>query len=206
MKIEWLGHSCFLIESKGYRIVLDPYADGSVPGYEPIRVEADEVLCSHEHADHSGISSVTIRKGAASPFTVKKLPSYHDGSKGAFRGENTIHILDDGEYRIAHLGDLGCRPEPKQMEILKGLDILLIPVGGFYTIGGEQAASLAVQLRPKVCIPMHYRGDSFGYEEIHTANEFLDLRGDIIIRADSVLEYPEHGLKGTVVLKPRYAK
>ena len=202
MKIEWLGHSCFVVESKGYRIVLDPYSDGTVPGYKPIRSEADEVLCSHEHADHNGISTVTLRRGTDSPFTVTELPSWHDGKKGALRGKNTIRILDDGEYRIAHLGDLGCCPDSEQMKVLRGLDVVMIPVGGFYTIGGEQAASLIIQMRPRICIPMHYRGENFGYSEISSPFDFLDLQDEITTLQKSWIDLPGDPVSGVVVLSP----
>ena len=78
MKITWLGHSCFIVESQGYQIVLDPYQDGSVPGFAPIRVEADQVLCSHGHFDHSGTECVSLRQGAASPFTVETIDTWLD--------------------------------------------------------------------------------------------------------------------------------
>lgn len=203
MKIVWLGHSCFLVESKGYRIVLDPYRDSSVPGYSPLRIEADEILCSHEHADHSGTECVSLRKGGESPFTITKLSTWHDGRKGALRGPNTIHILDDGTYRIAHLGDLGCRPEPEQMEQLTGLDLVMIPVGGFYTIGGEQAASLAIQMRPRVCVPMHFRGDGFGYSEISSANDFLDLQSRVTVRGGSEFSLEDEDVRGVILLTPQ---
>ena len=104
MKITYLGHSCFKIESQDYSIVLDPYQDGKVPGYLPIRETADQVLCSHGHGDHCGVENVTLRSGGTSPFTVEAIETWHDGQQGALRGQDTIHILDDGQCRIAHLG------------------------------------------------------------------------------------------------------
>ena len=128
MTITYLGHSCFKIESKGFSIILDPYQDGKVPGYKPLRETADQVLCSHGHGDHCGTENVTLREGAESPFTVETIHTWHDDQQGALRGEDTIHILDDGQCRVAHLGDLGCEPTPEQREELKGLTALLIPV------------------------------------------------------------------------------
>lgn len=93
MKITWLGHSCFTVESQGYRIVLDPYKDGSVPGLAPVRVEADQVLCSHGHGDHCGTEGVSLRQGRPSPFTVETINTWHDDKEGALRGPNTIHVL-----------------------------------------------------------------------------------------------------------------
>lgn len=158
MNITYLGHSCFKIESQGYEIVLNPYQDGKVPGYLPIRETADAVLCSHGHGDHCGAECVTLREGGRSPFTVETIHTWHDSQQGALRGPDTVHILDDGRCRAAHLGDLGCELTPEQKEKLHGLAALLIPVGGHYTIGAIQANRLASELDPAVVIPMHYRG------------------------------------------------
>ena len=88
MKITWLGHSCFTVESQGYKIVLDPYKDGSVPGLAPVREEADLVLCSHGHGDHCGTECVSLRQGTPSPFTAETIDTWHDNKKGALRGPN----------------------------------------------------------------------------------------------------------------------
>ena len=139
MKLTWLGHSCFKVESKGYCIVIDPYADGYVEGFPPLRAEADLVLCTHEHGDHNARSVVTLREGKASPFQITEIASFHDDVQGKKRGKNTIYLLDDGECRIAHLGDLGCGLTDEQKRQLAGLDALLVPIGGFFTIDAGQA-------------------------------------------------------------------
>lgn len=190
MTLTYLGHSCFLVESQGYGIVLDPYEPGSVPGYAPVQAQADQVLCSHEHRDHHGVDQVTLRQGAASPFQITTISTWHDDQQGALRGPNTIHILDDGQCRIAHLGDLGCELTGAQKEQLKGLTALLIPVGGFYTIDAAQAKALAEELQPQVVIPMHYRGEGFGYDVIGPLKDFTSLW-------DHVTEYPGSKLELT---------
>ena len=83
MTLTWLGHSCFLVQSQGYQIVLDPYAPDSVPGYLPVCAEADQVLCSHEHRDHHGVEQVTLRQGGTSPFTIETISTWHDDQQGA---------------------------------------------------------------------------------------------------------------------------
>ena len=93
-----------------------------------------------------------------SPFTITEIHTWHDDARGTKRGSNCIRIFDDGTYRVAHLGDLGCELEPEQIEALKGLDAVMIPVGGFYTIDAKQAKALIDQIEPRVTIPMHYRG------------------------------------------------
>ena len=92
------------------------------------------MLCSHEHRDHNGKEAVTLRQGMNSPFTVRTIDTWHDDQQGTLRGSNLIHILDDGQFTVAHLGDLGCELMQSQIEELEGLDALLIPVGGYYTI------------------------------------------------------------------------
>lgn len=202
MKITWLGHSCFIVESQGYQIVLDPYRDGSVPGFAPVRVEADQVLCSHGHGDHSGTECISLRQGAASPFTVETIDTWHDDKNGAKRGPNTIHILSDGQCRIAHLGDLGCDLTLEQKDKLRRLTALLIPVGGFFTINAAQAKALVDELAPTVAIPMHYRGRGFGYPVIGKVDKFTKLCGNVITYPSSELELSPQTSRQTAVLKP----
>ncbi len=201
MKITWLGHSCFIVESQGYQIVLDPYQDGSVPGFAPIRVEADQVLCSHGHGDHSGTECVSLRQGAASPFTVETIDTWHDDKNGAKRGHNTIHILSDGQCRIAHLGDLGCDLTLEQKDKLRRLTALLIPVGGFFTINAAQTKALVDELAPTVAIPMHYRGRGFGYPVIGKVDKFTKLCSNVITYPSSELELTPQTSRQTAVLK-----
>lgn len=203
MNITYLGHSCFKIESRGYEIVLDPYQDGKVPGYKPLRVTADQLLCSHGHGDHCGLECVSLRSGGHSPFTVETIDTWHDDRQGALRGSNTIHILDDGLCRIAHLGDLGCELTPEQKDRLRGLTALLIPVGGYYTIDAAQAGRLADELAPRVAIPMHYRGKGFGYDVIGPLEDFTALRSDVREYPGPALELTPETARHTAVLRPQ---
>lgn len=203
MNITWLGHSCFKIESKGFSIVLDPYQDDKVPGYRPVRETADQVLCSHGHGDHCGVENVTLRQGGTSPFTVETIDTWHDSQQGALRGKDTIHILDDGQCRVAHLGDLGCELTAQQKDRLRCLTALFIPVGGYYTIDAAQAGKLADELAPTVVIPMHYRGDGFGYDVIGPLEDFTALRSDVVTYPGSTLELTPETVGQTAVLKPK---
>lgn len=202
MKITYLGHSCFKLESQGYSIVLDPYQDGKVPGYQPVRETADQVLCSHGHGDHCGVENVALRQGGTSPFTVETIETWHDDQQGALRGQDTIHILDDGQCRVAHLGDLGCELSPEQVDRLHGLTALMIPVGGYYTIDAVQASRLADELDPTVVIPMHYRGEGFGYDVIGPVEAFTALRAHVAAYP-STLELTPETAKQTAVLTPQ---
>ena len=203
MKITWLGHSCFKVESKGETVILDPYSDGSVPGLAPVREKADLVLCSHEHGDHNARSCVTLTEGAADAISVTKLDTWHDEARGAKRGPNTIHILEDGEVRIAHLGDLGCELTENQKEVLKGLDALLIPVGGFYTIDAAQAAKLAKELSPRTVIPMHYHSEHFGFDVIGTVEEFTERMQGEKQYLDSEVLVSNSCMPAVTILRPK---
>ena len=171
-KLTWIGHSCFRIEEDGYVVILDPYADGSVPGLSKVREEADLVLCSHEHGDHNARSVIKLREGKKNPWKITYIDTWHDDAKGRKRGPNRITILDDGTCRIAHLGDLGCPLTEEQEKDLKGVDILLVPVGGHFTIDGNEAADLVKKTAPAVAIPMHFRSPEFGFDVISTVDGF----------------------------------
>ena len=176
LKITWHGHSCFTLEEEGYSIVLDPFADGAVPGFGNLRLEADQVLCSHDHFDHNAVQCVKIREGAAS-------------------------IYDDGEYKVAHMGDIGCPPTAEQKEALKGIDVMLMPVGGFFTLEPEDVCALAAELKPRMLVPMHYRGEGFGYDVIAPLEKYASLCGGLTQLDKSGLSLPEDLQAGTVALK-----
>ncbi len=198
VRITWFGHSCFLAESEGYTIMLDPYKDGYVPGLPPMRASANRVLCSHGHGDHGAVEVVTVIPKAASPFRVTEMGTYHDDQNGALRGLNTIHILDNGSVRVAHLGDLGCELTAEQKKELTGLDAVMVPIGGFFTIDAWQAKKLMDEIRPKVIIPMHYRSERFGFDGLGTLEDFTGLY-------ERVVEYPGNALEISADTKPQVA-
>ena len=207
MKITWIGHACFKIESDGYSIVLDPYADGSVPGFTPVREKANMVLCSHGHGDHNAADCVELTNGGENPFTITRIETEHDSQMGKQRGMNTIHILDDGNSRIAHLGDLGCGLDEKQIELLYGLDAVMIPIGGYYTIDIQQAVKVIDQIKPKMILPMHYMsnekaGIAFGYEVLDTVTDFLEFFDKVVTLEESTVDTLNIPAK-VVVLKPQ---
>ncbi len=182
LAITWHGHACFSLEMDGWRIVLDPYADGSVPGLQPLRLTAHAVYTSHSHGDHSYTQAVELQSAPGpSPWRVTPIPSFHDDAQGSKRGPNTIHLLEAGEFRVAHMGDIGCALTPEQQQALSHLDALLLPVGGFYTIGPAEASAMADSLSPRVVIPMHYRTDDHGLAPIGRLEDFLALRKDVTV-------------------------
>lgn len=172
MRIIWNGHACFTLVSGDYCLVLDPY---TLEVYPPLSVEADEVLCSHGHRDHDHVESVTFRKGGVSPFRVQKMPVFHDGEQGALRGENTVHIIDGEGLRVVHCGDLGHLLSREQLDTLGRVDLLLIPVGGYYTIDAAEAKAVVDAVAPRIAVPMHYRHGEFGLRPVGEVEEFLRL-------------------------------
>lgn len=172
MKIEYLGHACFRLNDQ---LVIDPYIDGSVPGLDALRTSGVKVICTHGHADHSGVECVEIRPGECE-FEISEVPSFHDDRGGTLRGPNTIFVIKskDGE-KLVHLGDLGHFPNDEQLKAISDADYLLIPVGGYYTIDAEMAVKICEASNPKCVIPMHYRTASSGYPELATVDTFLNL-------------------------------
>lgn len=201
LEITWHGHSCFTLTAEGYSLVMDPYEPGSVPGLDPLDLFADEVLCSHGHADHACEWVVTLPEEASeSPFKVQKIQTYHDPEHGALRGENTIHILQYGNLKAAHLGDLGCSLTPQQKKQLTGLDVMMVPVGGFFTIDAKEAYALVKELMPRIVIPMHYRGADFGYEQIGRLQEFTRLMDNVVTYDTNIIEVTKKTPAQTAVL------
>jgi len=188
MKITYLGHSCFKFEKDGFALIVDPYKAGSVPGYAPLKEKANQVLSTHKHGDHFGWDEVKLATTRAdTPFTVSFIETFHDDKNGTLRGFNNVIIVDVDGLRLVHMGDIGCMLEDEDLKKIKGCDVLLIPVGGFYTIDAAQAKAYVDKLDPKITIPMHYRGEGFGYDEIGTVDEFIKLF-DRVESAGSELE------------------
>lgn len=186
MKITWLGHATFLVEADdGTRIITDPFEAGSYDGavgYAPITDRADIVTVSHDHADHNAVDAVQgqpeVVRGSESR-TIKGIPirgvgTYHDESRGQDRGRNTIFVMEVDGVRVGHLGDLGHPLSDEESESLGQVDVLLAPVGGYYTIGPEEAKEVAERLGAKVIIPMHYKTEALGFP-IQPVDDFLKL-------------------------------
>lgn len=170
MNIQYYGHSCFKIVTKPagrgreeVTIFLDPF-DKSV-GLRPPQGNADIVLVSHDHSDHNNAGAL---KGEPyvidipGEYSVKGIniigiSSYHDNKSGRERGLNTLYILESENLRVCHMGDLGTDLTEKQFESINGIDILMIPVGGKYTIDAKTAVEIIKKIEPRVVIPMHFK-------------------------------------------------
>lgn len=167
MYITWLGHACFKLQDKtgsdGITIVTDPF--NSTTGLKPPRLEADILTISHGHHDHSNREAVkgnpfvidTAGEYEIKGVAIEGVEAFHDDKKGGERGKNIIYRIDMDDITVVHLGDLGQTLEPKQLESLVGADILMIPVGGKYTLDAKKAVEVVSQIEPRIVIPMHYK-------------------------------------------------
>lgn len=152
MKLIWHCHACFELISADGSVVFDPYSPGSVRGLELSPLRADCVICSHGHSDHNYTDGVEL-SGIEPGFSLTQVPTYHDGKLGALRGDNLCSVVEAEGMRIAHLGDLGHTLDPETAAKLKPLDVLMIPVGGYYTICPQQAKEIAIALDAKRSSP-----------------------------------------------------
>ncbi len=202
MIVKWLGHSCFLITSMGgIRIVTDPYTTDGGINYSPIEETADIVVISHSHGDHSNVSAVhgtpEVVKGngtkTAKGIQFRGIATYHDASQGQQRGPNTIFCFNVDDLKLCHLGDLGHVLSPGQINEIGAVDILFIPVGGFYTIDASAASQVCGQLKPKVVIPMHFKTPKCSYP-IADVEGFLKGKKDVKRIGDSEAEFERERL------------
>lgn len=162
MKIRWRGHASFIIETQNQTIVTDPF-DKKV-GYPLEPLAADLVTISHEHYDHNAPETLKGRphliKGSGlhelSGISIRGVASYHDHSNGRERGANTIFKISSEGVDLVHLGDLGHPLSARQMEEIGNVDILLVPVGGKFTIDAGEAVGVVNALQPKIVVPMHF--------------------------------------------------
>ncbi|XOB40265.1 MAG: MBL fold metallo-hydrolase [Candidatus Nealsonbacteria bacterium] len=188
MKIVWHGHSLFQIttnpeKNNQVQIVIDPF-DKSI-GLRVPKLEADILLVTHQHYDHNNIKAVS-----GNPFLIegpgeyevkgvfiRGILSFHDDSRGKERGMNTIYVMESEDIKLCHLGDFGQKElTEEQMEKIGEIDILMIPVGGNYTISLKEVAKIMSQLEPKITIPMHYAIPKLKIK-LNPLNRFLKMFG-----------------------------
>ena len=190
MDIYPLGLSSFRVKGKTGTVVLDPF-DPKLVGLKFPKVEqVDVVTVSHEHPDHNAVAEVL--SGGSEPFVIQGpgeyeikeigvigIGSYHDNSQGSERGKNTIYKLTIDGMNICHLGDLGHKLTDEQVDRIGEVDILMIPVGGKYTIDAERASEVVAQIEPTLVIPMHYKREGMGeaFEEVDGVDKFLKEMG-----------------------------
>jgi L-ascorbate metabolism protein UlaG (beta-lactamase superfamily) len=208
MRIQWYGQSSFRLTGE-HSVFIDPFgvmnrlsAQGLQFDYPPIEgVDADLLLITHEHGDHNAVdviegSPFTLRSTAGtleSPLgPVTAVASEHDDVAGTKRGPNTIFVFTLDGLRIAHFGDFGqSELRPEQADAIGDVDVLILPVGGGPTVGGEHAAAIVRRLRPRLVIPMHYRTEAVNF--LDPPEAFLEALGAHVEHADSSeIEVEQH--------------
>ena len=192
MKITWLGHSAFLLEeSTGTTVVTDPYGE-SIVGYRMRQVTADAVTLSHHHRDHDEVGRVagspqvfdTVGAWEVKGVDITSMHSWHDPEQGSKRGPNLIFKYRMDGVGLCHLGDIGEECDAETGDLIGTVNVLMIPVGGNYTIDAAQAKEYVDFLMPDIVIPMHFRTPSCAVD-IGRLDDFLDLFDDEqIVRVD----------------------
>jgi L-ascorbate metabolism protein UlaG (beta-lactamase superfamily) len=194
MKIKYLAHAAFLITSaKGTRIITDPYETSGGLKHREIQETADIVTVSHEHGDHNNVSAVkgnpkVVKTSAeVKDIKIKAVPTAHDDKGGSQRGKNTVFCFEVDGVNICHAGDLGHVLTAEQVKAIGKVDVLMVPVGGFFTIDAVTATKVCEQLKPKVIIPMHYKTDKLNFP-ITGVEDFLKGKSDVTRSNDSEIE------------------
>ncbi len=186
MKITYRGHATFVLESGQTILLIDPF-DEQV-GYPMDRVPAGFVLVSHEHGDHNNVALAEGRprvirglvegkwrtvKETVDGIAISSIPTYHDDTKGTQRGRNTVFIVDAEGLRVVHLGDLGHPLDDEAVKTIGRPDVLMVPVGGHFTVEAAQAHAVVARLHPRIVIPMHYKTEVNAGWPIATIDPFL---------------------------------
>jgi L-ascorbate metabolism protein UlaG (beta-lactamase superfamily) len=220
--LTWFGQSCFLLESTtGTRVVMDPIP-ANIGYLPPAGLRADAVTVSHEHPDHNNLALVhgkpKILRGLTpdkkgwmkidekvKDITIRSVGVYHDSKQGAEIGLNTVFVFEVAGVRIAHLGDLGHTLTDQQISAIGSIDVVLVPVGGKWTIDARKATQVVDEIRPRLAaIPMHFHTDPLTIKDLDKVDGFLSGRSNV--RRETKLRFPITGFRSrssaeTVVLR-----
>lgn len=211
MRITYIGHACFKITAKdGSCVITDPY-DASV-GLSMPRLDANLVTISHGHHDHDCsdmlVGSPRIARGGepalCTGVSSLGVHSWHDEVQGASRGENWIRIFLSEGLKVVHMGDQGCMPDEAAMEAISDADVMMIPVGGYYTVNAEGAQEIIDRARPRCIIPMHFRTAHGRYNVIADHRPFMAVMGCKEKKPVAALEIAVGSVPhGVVLLQPQ---
>lgn len=211
MKLEYIGHACFrLTAADGTRVITDPY-DDSV-GIVMLPLEAELVTVSHSHHDHCcgdmlrGAPRIVRGTDTAHVGSVatRAYASWHDDARGAKRGESCVRVFELDGLRVVHMGDQGCMPAPDVIAAIDHADVLLVPVGGFYTIDARGAKAICEAVHPRCVVPMHYLTAHGAYSVISDHHAFLSQMGAQDARPVDVLTLvPGSVPEGVVLMQPQ---
>ena len=209
MKLEWIGHACFRMTAEnGTVVITDPY-DETV-GAKMVPLQADMITMSHEHHDHNEESMIAgspvilhgTQEAAVGGVTARAFGSYHDDAQGAKRGKNAIRVFDVDGLKIVHMGDQGCMPEEKILSAIAGADVMMIPVGGTYTVDAKEAKEIIDRVKPRCVVPMHVKTKGCGYP-IAKVDEFLGLMGAEGMKPAAFLDVKKENVPhGVALMQP----
>ena len=209
MKLEWIGHACFRMTAQdGTVAITDPY-DESV-GIDMIPLAADLITMSHEHHDHNETCMIAgkpvIAHGeeetSVGGMTAKAAMSYHDDAQGAKRGPNAIRIFAIDGMKVVHMGDQGCMPSEEALAAIADADVMMIPVGGTYTVDAQGAKAIIDCTKPRCVIPMHVKTKRCPYP-IDKIGVFLKLMNAEGLVPVSALDVTKESIpSGVVLMKP----
>lgn len=186
MDITFLGHSSFKIKTKTATIITDPF-DPKMVGLKYSGVEGEIITVSHDHGDHNAVDKVSgIKKIIDGPgeyevsgVSVMGFSTFHDDKNGEERGKNTVYVIEADGLRLVHLGDLGHQLSDDLVDEIGDTDVLMIPVGGFFTIGPKDAAEIVRKIEPYFVIPMHYKINGMlpQFDKLEPVESFLKEAG-----------------------------
>ena len=214
MDISYLGHSSFRIKGKNASIITDPF-DPKMVGLKFPKSSAEIVTISHDHGDHNFTENISdVKKVVSGPgeyeimgISIMGFATYHDDKKGEEKGKNTIYVFELDDLRLAHLGDLGHDLSDDLVNELGTIDILMVPVGGFYTIDAEKALTVVTEIEPSIIIPMHYQVPGLSSEtfsKLTGVDDFVNATGFKSEKLDKLSvkksDLPEEG-KRLVILE-----
>lgn len=183
MELTYVGHSCFYIKGKKTSLVIDPY-NPDMTGFKMPKQTAKILLNSHSHEDHSFNKQVNHEKLIDTPgeyevddVYITGIPTFHDNKEGEERGKNIVFQIEIDGVSIVHLGDLGHELSEKYISKLGRVDILLVPVGGHFTIDAFVASKVISTLEPAIVVPMHFKSDDSSIKELDDLSKFLHEMG-----------------------------
>jgi L-ascorbate metabolism protein UlaG (beta-lactamase superfamily) len=168
VRINYVGHSTFLIESPGHIRIATDYNDYMRPMVIP-----DIVTMNHAHTTHytdrpdPAIKHVLRGwrddgKPAGIDVTYQDVhirsvtTNIRDWSGGTQKNGNSIFVFEIGSLCIAHLGHLHHTLTQQQLDEIGRVDVVMVPVDGSYTLDLDGMVEVLQSLKAPLMIPMHY--------------------------------------------------